>query len=250
MTDDLTTNIKLTIEYDGSAYHGWQRQPNGPSIQEEIEKAASVMTRQKITLIGSGRTDAGVHALGQTANFRCRTRIPVVDLHKGLNSLLPDDIVIRECAQAPPGFHARYDAKSKIYQYTILNRPIPTALGRNYHWWIRTPLDRAAMDKALTHIRGEHDFKAFEGAGSPRSHTVRHIIQANWGNDFPGRLVFTIEANGFLRYMVRNIVGTLVLVGRGKLREDQVADILASRDRNLAGATAPPQGLCLMEVRY
>jgi tRNA pseudouridine38-40 synthase len=250
MTDDATTNIKLTIEYDGTAYHGWQRQPNGPSIQEEIEKALAVMMRCKVTLIGSGRTDAGVHALGQTANFKCETRIPVTDLHKGLNSLLPDDIVIRKCTKVSFGFHARYDVKSKIYQYVILNQPIPAAMGRNYRWWIRTPLDATAMNQALGHLRGEHDFKAFEGAGSPRAHTIRHIMQAQWRHDSEGRLVFTIEANGFLRYMVRNIVGTLVLVGRGKMAERQVADILASRDRNLAGATAPPQGLCLMEVRY
>lgn len=250
MTDDATTNFKLIIEYDGTHYHGWQRQPNGLSVQEAIEKAVSVMTRQKITLIGSGRTDAGVHALGQTANFRCRTQIPIANLHKGLNSLLPDDIVIRECVQVSPEFHARYDAKSKIYEYSLLNRAIPAAIGRNYHWWIRAPLNIAAMDHALDHIRGEHDFKAFEGAGSPRSHTVRHIMQAQWRNDPAGRWVFRIEANGFLRYMVRNIVGTLVLVGRGKLAADQVAQILASKDRNRAGATAPPHGLCLRTVKY
>lgn len=250
MSDNATTNFKLTIEYDGTHYHGWQRQPNGPSIQETIEKAVSVMTRQKITLIGSGRTDAGVHALGQTANFQCRTQIPIENLHKGLNSLLPNDIVIRECDLAAPEFHARYDAKSKIYEYSLLNQTTPAAIGRTYHWWIRAPLDFAAMDRALDPIRGEHDFKAFEGAGSPRSHTVRDIMQAQWRHDPAGHWVFRIEANGFLRYMVRNIVGTLVLVGRGKLAADQVANILASKDRNRAGATAPPHGLCLISVKY
>ena len=250
MTDDPTLTIRLTIEYDGSRYHGWQRQPNGITIQEAIETAAGTITGQEITLFGSGRTDAGVHALGQTAHFQCRTRIPMEALQKGLNSLLPGDIVIHGCEVAAPGFHARYDVKSKIYRYVILNRSLPAAMGRHYHWWIRSPLDVDAMQSALKRIVGRHDFKAFEGAGSPRAHTVRHVMDARLTGDAEGHIAISIEADGFLRYMVRNLVGTLVLVGRGKLDGDRFAHILAAKDRRLTGATAPPQGLCLMEVKY
>lgn len=246
----MRKNFKLTIEYDGSRYHGWQRQPENPSIQAEIEKALAVMTRQPVILIGSGRTDAGVHALGQVANFHSDTRIPPEALQKGLNSLLPDDIVIGGCQVVDDDFHARYDVKSKIYRYTILNRATPSALERNYVWWVRAPLKREAMQQAMRSLMGEHDFSAFEGTGSPRSHSVRRVLEV--GMKFPGsdKILLTIEANGFLRYMVRNIVGTLVEVGRGKITPEDVADILASRDRARAGATAPPQGLCLMQVNY
>jgi len=246
----MVDNFKLIIEYDGTNYHGWQRQPNGPTIQEEIETALEKMTRQAITLLGSGRTDAGVHALAQVANFTCDTRIGPDELQKGLNSLLPNDIVIRECSLARPEFHARYDAISKIYHYSILNQPIPKAIGRHYAWWIRTPLDTAAMHKAVSCIVGKHDFKAFEGSGSPRAHTTRHIMRAELKGDPPGPIIFEIKADGFLRYMVRNIVGTLVAVGRGKISPDRFRAILASKDRNQAGATAPPRGLFLVQVQY
>lgn len=246
----MRKNFKITIEYDGSLYHGWQRQPEDPSIQAEIEKALAVMTRQPVTLIGSGRTDAGVHALGQVANFHCDTRIPPEALQKGLNSLLPDDIVIRACVRVDDDFHARYDVKSKSYNYTILNRTLPSALERNYVWWVRAPLNLEAMRQAMLSLMGEHDFSAFEGTGSPRAHSVRRVLNVEM--KFPGsdKLLLTIEANGFLRYMVRNIVGTLIEVGRGKITPLEFTDILASRDRARAGATAPPQGLCLMQVNY
>jgi tRNA pseudouridine38-40 synthase len=246
----MAGNFKLIIEYDGTHYHGWQRQPRHRSIQAEIETALAIMTRQPVVLIGSGRTDAGVHALGQVANFRSDTSIPPEALRDGLNSLLPEDIVIRECTVAGHDFHARYDVKSKVYRYTILNRVLPTALERDYVWWIRTPLNREAMQQAAASVLGEHDFKAFEGAGSPRAHSVRRVMAANLSWESTEKVVITIAANGFLRYMVRNIVGTLVEVGRGKISPDQFAEILASRDRARAGATAPPQGLCLVAVTY
>jgi tRNA pseudouridine38-40 synthase len=243
-------NFKLTIEYDGTNYHGWQRQPNGCSIQQTIEAAIAVMTRQKISLTGSGRTDAGVHALGQVANFKCRTPITPEAFQKGLNSLLPDDIVIRECALVSLDFHARYRAKAKVYRYYIRNQNLPSAIGRQYAWWIRAELDIAAMHAALGYIVGEHDFKSFEGAGSPRSHTIRHVTRAELICKEPGNLALEIEADGFLRYMVRNITGTLVDVGTGKINRHQVKEILFARDRNLAGATAPAHGLFLINVRY
>jgi tRNA pseudouridine38-40 synthase len=246
----MLRNFKLTIEYDGSRYHGWQRQPADLSIQAEIEKALAVMTRQSVILIGSGRTDAGVHGLGQVANFHSDTRIPPEALQKGLNSLLPDDIVIRACAVVDDAFHARFDVKSKIYHYTILNRALPSALERNHMWWIRAPLKLETMQQAMRSLMGEHDFSAFEGTGSPRAHSVRRVLEA--GMDLPGhdKVILKFKANGFLRYMVRNIVGTLVEVGRGKITPEDFAGILASRDRSRAGATAPPHGLCLMEVSY
>lgn len=243
-------NFKLTIEYDGSKYQGWQRQPNGPSIQSTIEDALKRMTRQAITLIGSGRTDAGVHALGQVANFKCDTRIEPDAFQKGLNSILPDDIVIRACDEVPVGFHSRFDAKSKQYHYFILNQALPKAVGRHYAWWIRRPLDVSAMREATHHLLGRHDFKAFEGAGSPRSHTIRHIMRADLTDQPDGIVRFEVEADGFLRYMVRNIVGTLAAAGRGDIDANQFEAILRSKDRNKAAATAPAHGLFLVKVNY
>ncbi|MCP4749007.1 MAG: tRNA pseudouridine(38-40) synthase TruA [Desulfobacteraceae bacterium] len=246
----MDNNFKLTIEYDGTNYHGWQRQVNERTIQKEIEKAIEKMTREKIILTASGRTDAGVHAIGQVANFKSNTRIGAQDLQNGLNSILPNDIVIHKCEAVDQNFHARYDAKSKRYRYTIINRARPNAIGRQYVWWIKSPLNIEAMREAILLILGEHDFKAFEGAGSPRSHTVRHIHQATLEPDGTGKLRIEIEANGFLRFMVRNIVGTLAMVGAGKLAADDIALILNSKDRKYAGATCPAQGLCLMQVHY
>jgi tRNA pseudouridine38-40 synthase len=246
----VVDNYKLVIEYDGTGYHGWQRQAADRSIQGTIEAALQTMTRQKITLIGSGRTDAGVHALGQVANFTCDTNISPAAFARGLNSLLPADIVIRSCSLAPLEFHARYAVKSKLYQYDILNSTRPAAIGRQYHWWIRSPLNVAAMQAAVQLFIGQHDFKAFEGAGSPRAHTVRNVIRAELFEEKPDVLCFQIQATGFLRFMVRNIVGTIVEVGRGNLPPERVRVILGSKDRNQAGPTAPPQGLCLVEVFY
>jgi tRNA pseudouridine38-40 synthase len=246
----MQKNFKLTIEYDGSGFHGWQVQKGDPTIQAAIEKALANMVGQRVRLIGAGRTDAGVHAIGQVANFNCNTRLGAETLQKGLNSLLPPDIVIRECRQVAPSFHARFDCKSKQYRYTILNQPIPEAIGRQYAWFVRQPLDTQAMQSALEQLVGRHNFSAFEGAGSPRQHSTRTIMAAAIEAAVPGRIEISIEAEGFLRYMVRNIVGTLVAVGSGKLTAAQVITILASGDRSRAPATAPPHGLCLVKVNY
>lgn len=243
-------NFKLIIEYDGSAYHGWQRQKTDATIQSEIETAIRSLTGKSISLLGSGRTDAGVHARGQVANFHCETLLSPQTLQRGLNALLPADIVILDCHEVPGRFHARYDATSKTYRYTILNRKIPSAIGRQYAWHIQCPLNVDAMREALRHIAGIHDFKSFEGAGSPRSHTTRHVFFAEW-TGLPGdELHLFLTANGFLKHMVRNIVGTLVEVGRGRMEADAVRSILAAQDRSLAGSTAPAHGLCLMHVGY
>ncbi len=238
------------MEYDGTAYHGWQRQKADRTIQGEIEKALASMTGKVVNLAGSGRTDAGVHAIGQTASFSSDAGLSPDIYLKGLNSLLPDDILIRSCESVDPAFHARYDARSKRYQYRILNRDLPSVMERQYVWHIRRPLNVEAMHKAATYFLGEHDFKSFQGSGSPRTSTVRYVICTEMRQSRDGRLLFDIEAQGFLRYMVRNIVGTLVDVGIGRTPAEEVQGILNSRDRTLAGATAPARGLFLMKVSY
>ena len=243
-------NFKLTIEYDGSAYCGWQRQADDPTLQGTIETALATMTGQPITLIGSGRTDAGVHAYGQVASFSCATRLTPEMFQKGLNSLLPRDIVITDCCAVAAKFHARFDVQSKVYHYRILNRPLPAAIGRLYAWHVPYPLDLDAMQRACRHLVGTHDFKAFQGAGSPRPHTTRQVFQADLIPEPGDGLTFVIEGNGFLKFMVRNIVGTLVQVGQGKMAADDVLNILLSRDRRRAGITAPAHGLFLMQVKY
>ncbi|MGD2186889.1 MAG: tRNA pseudouridine(38-40) synthase TruA [Desulfobacterales bacterium] len=246
----MKKNFKLVIEYDGSRYHGWQRQKDEHSIQGEIEKALHKMTAVKVTVIGSGRTDAGVHAEGQVASFECNTRLEPEALLNGLNSLLAEDIRIKACEPVRPSFHARYDAKRKIYHYKILNRPTPAAIGRQYSWFIRKSLNQDAMRAAISHIIGRHDFKAFEGTGSPRQHTTRQVYSAELIEQQNGLLVFHIDADGFLRYMVRNIVGTLVDVGLEKLTPHDFKRILHSKDRSQASATAPAHGLTLVKVKY
>jgi tRNA pseudouridine38-40 synthase len=244
------SNFKITIEYDGSAYHGWQRQASERTIQGEIENALKTMTGNTITVTGSGRTDAGVHALNQTANFRCTTSLTPEVFLKGLNSLLSEDIVICSCKIVPEKFHARYDVKSKVYQYRILNRSLPAAISRQYAWHIRKKLNLSAMQEAIRCIIGSHDFKAFEGSGSPRVSTVRCITNADLVETDNDYLVLKIEGDGFLKFMVRNIVGTLVDVGFDKITPHDFKQILISKDRNLAGITAPAHGLFLMEVKY
>ena len=246
----MNENFKITVEYDGTSYHGWQRQKNERTVQEEIEKALFTMTGKKTALIASGRTDAGVHALGQVANFTCDTGLSPQAFQSGLNSLTKDDIVIISCDIVGENFHSRFNAKSKTYNYRILNRNLPAAINRQYAWFIRKTLDLVSMRRAAGHIIGSHDFKAFEGTGSPRSHTTRCIIKADIIEQENGIIVFEIEADGFLRFMVRNIVGTLVDVGLGKISSDDFKKILISKDRSMAGATAPPNGLFLMQVKY
>ena len=243
-------NLKLTIEYDGTAYHGWQIQNNDITIQETIEKALATMTKETVRLHASGRTDAGAHALGQTAHFKTTTGISSDAFTAGLNSLLPDDIVIISCKAVDETFHARFSAKHKTYQYRIYNHPIPLAIGRQYAWHVRKKLDIDAMRNAIAYIIGTHDFKSFEGAGSPRDHTIRTVFDAGIDITDTGYLIVEITANGFLRYMVRNLVGTLVDVGLSKTTPQEFKHILESKNRDLAGITAPPQGLFLVSVNY
>ena len=247
----MLKNFKLVIEYDGTAYHGWQRQNDTPTVQGAVEFALKTMTGRSITVIASGRTDAGVHALNQVANFCVDTELTPETFKKGLNSLLPADIVIKDCKGVDDSVHARYDARSKVYDYRILNRPIPAALFRQYAWHIKTGLDLDAMSKAMLCLKGEHDFAAFEATGSLRSHPVRNVMDVSFeASDSDGYLVFSIEADGFLRCMVRNIVGTLVDVGMGNISPEEFHDILISKNRKKAGRAAPPHGLFLRQVKY
>ena len=246
----MIRNFKITIEYDGARYHGWQRQKKDRTIQEEIETAILTMISQKVSLTGSGRTDAGVHAYAQVANFKCKTELGPHDLLAGLNSLTDEDIIITSCEEVEESFHARFDARSKVYVYRILNRPKPSAIFRKYAWYVRNKLDLDRMRAAISHLIGSHNFKAFEGAGSPRSHTIRNVFNAHLVEEADGYLAFEIEADGFLRFMVRNIVGTLVYVGLGKISSNDFKSILESGNRSLAGITAPAHGLFLKKVVY
>lgn len=245
----MLTHFKLTIEYDGTQFHGWQVQPGLPTIQREIQTVLETMTREKIMIHGSGRTDAGVHALGQVAHFSCDTRITAEQFHLALNQLLPKSIAIRECRVVDESFHSRFSAKSKTYQYRILNSRMPVAIGRQYLWHVHRPLDLSAMQAAADHLVGEMDFKSFEGTGSPRETTIRTVHRADFTQKDPV-VYFEIRGTGFLKFMVRNIVGTLVEVGLGKHTPDDFKQIILAKDRKAAGVTAPPQGLFLLYVEY
>jgi tRNA pseudouridine38-40 synthase len=243
-------NVKLVIEYDGTHYLGWQVQATGPTIQGVIEEKLKRITGEGIHLIGSGRTDAGVHAFKQVAHFRTQSRLDVGAIQRALNSLLPPDIVIQKVEEAAEDFHSRKEAKSKIYEYRILNREVPSAFHYRYAWHIPQRLDLKGMKKAALSLIGEHDFASFRSVGTPTRSSIRKVIRAEWRRSRDGLLLFEIEANGFLKQMVRALVGTLVEVGRGKIREEDFQSIIAAKDRKVAGPTAPARGLFLKEVKY
>jgi len=243
-------NLKIIIEYDGAAYHGWQRQPDDITVQQTLEEKIGVITRERIRLTGSGRTDAGVHAIAQAANFKTSSKIAGGNLLRGTNSLLPGDIVIKELTEVDEGFHARYNAKSKVYLYRIFNNKYPPALYRNYSWFIKYPLDIDLIRTAVLQLIGTHDFSSFCAADSNTVDHVREVVDAGVHREENGMIKFFIEADGFLRHMVRNIAGTLIDVGSGKLSPAGFLGIMEARDRRQAGITAPPQGLFLKEVRY
>ncbi|NLX61412.1 MAG: tRNA pseudouridine(38-40) synthase TruA [Tissierellia bacterium] len=243
------TNIKLTIQYDGTNYCGWQKQKNGISIQEKIEDAIYLVTGEEVNLIGSGRTDRGVHAQGQVANFITSSKVPPSRFKYALNSKLPEDISIVKSELVADDFHSRYDAKGKIYRYLIYNGEIRNPLYNRYAYHVPIKLDFQSMDKAKNYFLGSHDFKAFMAQGSSVKSTVRTIKGISL--DQKGNLIcLTIEGDGFLYNMVRIIVGTLVEVGLGKIKGDSIPHIIKSKDRKMAGHTAPAKGLCLEKVYY
>ncbi|MFZ5452681.1 MAG: tRNA pseudouridine(38-40) synthase TruA [Thermodesulfobacteriota bacterium] len=243
-------NIRLLLEYDGAGYHGWQRQKDDLTIQEVVETALARLTGAEVRLHASGRTDAGVHALGQVAHFHTPSSIPLEAFVKGLNSMLPQDIAILAAREAPPEFHARYSAKAKTYEYRLWCRPVRPPLELRYCWHLRQPLDLEAMAGAAAALPGEHDFSAFRASGGSPGPAVREVFQAAWQPGEEGRLRFVITANGFLRGMVRSLVGTMVEIGQGKRPPADLAGLLKSGHRHQAGATAPAQGLFLVEVVY
>jgi len=243
-------NIRLLLEYDGSRYHGWQRQKSDLSLQQVIEEALERLTKAPIKLSGSGRTDAGVHALGQVASFRTHCGIPLKAFHEGLNSMLPYDIAVLEAKEAPPEFHARKSALSKTYEYRILNRPSRSPLHHHYGWWVSHPLILEAMTAAAALLPGEHDFSAFRASGSGNRNPVRRIFSAGWQTHPGGWLRFTISGNGFLRGMVRSLVGTMVEIGKGKAGPELMEELLQTGERRHAGPTAPGRGLYLVRVEY
>ena len=245
-------NIRLTIEYDGTRFSGWQTQLAGKKIktvQEEIENAAKKLFGKNITLTGAGRTDSGVHAEAQAANFKIDSALPLCNIKRGLNSYLPRDIAILSADDAKPNFHARFDAKEKLYRYTIINRKVRSPLLKRYAALISYDLDIDAMKKAARYLVGKKDFKSFQASDRKAKDSVRTIKRIDV-IDKPPLIDIYIQADGFLYNMVRNIVGTLIDVGRGRIMPEDVKAILSRRHRPAAGQTAPAKGLCLMKVIY
>ncbi len=242
-------NIKIIIEYDGKDYNGWQKQKNKLNIQGEIERAIEEITGEKVDLIASGRTDAGVHALAQVANFKIEKDIPIEKIPYALNSKLKKSIRIKEAKEVDEKFHSRYTCKRKTYKYVINNSIQGTAIYRNLQYHFPEKLDDIKMNEAVKYLIGEHDFKSFKASGTSSKSSVRTIYDAKVTRE--GEIV-TIEltGNGFLYNMVRIIAGTLVDVGEGKIKPEDVKKILLAKDRLKAGRTLPPTGLYLVNVEY
>ena len=244
--------LKLTLAYDGTDFVGWQRQAEGVSVQGLIENALRPIEGAPVNVHAAGRTDAGVHALGQVASFTLTATIDPPRLARALNSILPLDVRILDAEEMPGNFHARFSATAKVYEYRIINTPIASPFLRRYVWHVTPALDLEVMKGASAVLCGTHDFAAFQGSRTSVSSTERTIQRLEWrtGSSPDDPIVMEVEGNGFLRHMVRNIAGTLVDVGLGRCPPGEVERILASRDRAQAGVTAPPQGLFLKRVLY
>ncbi|MFO7766364.1 MAG: tRNA pseudouridine(38-40) synthase TruA [Pelovirga sp.] len=241
--------IKLTLAYDGSAYVGWQLQPNGISIQERVEQALFRLSTEQIRVHSSGRTDAGVHARGMVCHFVTGRVLPLSAWREGLNRLLPQDIAVRAAEKVAADFHARYRATGKHYRYTLLRDPLPSPLDRLTSWRIKAQLDLDLMSRACKEIQGVHDFSAFRSSGCTAGSSEKEIFEISLKESGP-LLYVDVKGDGFLRHMVRMIVGTLVEVGRGRRPLETVTSMLDNPDTAPAALTAPPQGLCLMQVYY
>ncbi len=243
-------SLRLTIAYDGTLFAGWQVQPDLRTVQGELEAAWKQITGEEIRVTASGRTDAGVHAHGQVVGLATESALEEAKLLRGLNAVLPEDVIIREIAAAPPGFHATYNALRKTYRYHIHHSRVRPLFDRNFVWHVPAKtLDEAAMGRAGGLLVGRHDFASFETAGSERASTVRTISKLSVTR-VGERITISVTGDGFLYNMVRSIAGTLAEVGRGVKPVEWVAEVLAARDRATAGATAPPQGLVLWQVEY
>ena len=256
-------NIKLVLEYDGTNYNGWQIQPNQPTVQATVENALAKLTKIPIRIIGAGRTDSGVHAEGQVANFHTTVQMPLVAFQKGLNATLPRDIVVCSATEVPAAFHARFSATSRRYRYTILNREYPSALSRQTRYFYPGAMDVDSVNDLCQILIGKQDFSAFQKTGSDRPNPVCEIYEAYWWRNGPD-IYFEVEADAFLRGMVRAIVGTVLTINRKFLRtnasgaksmrcrdaETELRRILDARDRSIAGMSVPAHGLSLISVKY
>ena len=242
--------VKLTLAYDGTAYRGFQVQPNGPTVQSVTEAALSRILQEPVKLRAAGRTDAGVHAREQVADFADLGLRPLETILRGGNAMLPPDIRILSAAEVPLSFDARRHAKEKEYRYFLFLHPVASPFFSRYAWHIEKPLDLGAIRDGLAHAVGEHDFTSFRGQGCTARTTVRTVFRAELTEELPAIFSIAIIGNGFLRHMVRNIVGTLVDVGKGKYPPDRVRELLSLRDRSEAGPTAPAHGLFLWKVEY
>jgi tRNA pseudouridine38-40 synthase len=248
-------NVRLILAYDGTDFKGWQRQPDAPSIQAFLEGALHKLTGVPAAVCGSGRTDAGVHAAHQVAHFQTESAIPAANFVKALNNLLPPTIRVKKADDAAPSFHARYSARRKTYWYRILLTPVCSPLLWRFVYHYPHPLNRARMRQAARLLEGEHDFTSFTAADAHEDAANKSNVRRIFHSRFVWRprsslLIYQVTGQGFLRYMVRNIAGTLIDVGRGRLAPADIPVILAACDRTRAGPTAPAQGLCLMNVGY
>ena len=248
-------NLKITLSYDGAEFSGWQVQPDATTVQGTLASAIGRITGEKVLPQGSGRTDAGVHALAQVVTFVTESSVPTENFVKALNDILPSSVRVLEVTEAPPGFHARHSARAKTYRYRIYREAICPPFLARYVWHYPYPLDEAAMDQAAARVVGEHDFTSFAAVDPERGRdqeptpNVRRIFSSAWERTGE-ELVYTVRGSGFLHHMVRNLVGTSILVGRGTLMGEDVTRILEARSRSAAGATAPASGLYLVNVEY
>lgn len=242
-------NIKLVLEYDGTRFLGFQKQRRGRTVQRELEKALFRILRERVRMSQSSRTDSGVHARGQVINFQTRKTIPLYNLRRALNTYLPADLAVRDAAEVDPEFHARFNAKRKIYKYLVLTGSVNFPLTRLYAYHYTHPLNVPVMKKGAALLVGKHDFRSFQTEADDEKNSVRTIYRVAVTEKKPF-ITFTVEGDGFLYNMVRSIVGTLLLLGRGKITPEQLKKIIEGRDRRLAGPTAPPQGLTLEKVIY
>ena len=242
-------NIRLTIEYDGKEFNGWQKQPNKLNIQGNLEKVISDLTKEEIEIIGSGRTDAGVHALGQVANFKTNSNIPIEKFAIAINSRIKQSIRIKKAEEVDERFHSRYNCKRKTYRYIINTSETGSAIYRNLEYNIKMQIDVKKMQEAVKFFVGEHDFSAFKSSGTSSKSSVRTIYNAKVEQDGE-RIIIELTGNGFLYNMVRIISGTLVEVGLNKIKPEDITKIIESKNRQNAGKTLPPCGLYLVSVEY
>ncbi len=240
-------NIKLTLEYDGTDFVGWQSQTNGRNVQDEITNVLDQVLQEPITLIGAGRTDSGVHARGQVANFRTNSSLGVSSILNALNGTLPEDIYVHSAIEVDEKFHSRFDARERLYKYYI--SLIPAAIGRQYQWFVKYDLDLSLLNQVAAQLVGEHDFESFTKSESLVPHHRCTVFKSEW-TKMPSMLIYEIRANRFLHGMVRALVGTMVDIGRGYIPVTAFKDIMSAKDRRKAGMAVPPSGLFLEEVSY